>query len=282
MRLRKLRNEKVKSVGNTNYSDFNGAVRVTQYGKSVHHHEYGYSSYTLDVPMSSRALFPIGSNTKLFAAVAIYQLQEAGTLNVSDPIAQYLNKSDFEAFGFSNMSSYCPVLYGDSTNACQELTFVHLLSMGSGIIDEIDCDYSSDSPFVEYCWDVCQMWWDYEGSLAWYVGTFINDPLSFEPGSSYSYSNLNFIFAGYLIEKLSGMPFEEYLDKYIVSVLDLPDTYYDAYMGVFGAHKGRVDEYYLLRDADDTSKQLGTGWCRPTLHNGVASLVCIHINIRIC
>eukprot|EP00759_Apiculatamorpha_spiralis_P026388 PhF_6_TR29354/c0_g2_i1/m.43173 len=56
----------------------------------------GFMEYNTPTVPDTR--FSIASNSKLFTSVAIYQLQEAGLLNVSDNVAKYLTAADFAAF----------------------------------------------------------------------------------------------------------------------------------------------------------------------------------------
>ena len=49
---------------------------------------YGWASYELQARMKPSYLLPVGSNTKFFTAVCIYQLHQAGLLNVHDPVVK--------------------------------------------------------------------------------------------------------------------------------------------------------------------------------------------------
>jgi len=96
---------------------------------------YGKQSILYDVDMGPDTQFKMGSNSKLFCAVAIYQLQEKGLLNVSDNIRDYLDHDDFVYFGFPNITTYCPKLYNETDlPKCQNITWVQMMSMTSGII----------------------------------------------------------------------------------------------------------------------------------------------------
>ena len=64
--------------------------------------------------MPADAIFPVGSNTKLYVAVALYQLQEAGKVDLNASIADYLNARDFENFGMKGTRKYCPKVAGSS------------------------------------------------------------------------------------------------------------------------------------------------------------------------
>ena len=57
--------------------------------------------------------FGDGGNSKFFAAVAIYQLQEQGKLNVSAPVTDIFDATDYAKFGRPNATTWCPPLASD-------------------------------------------------------------------------------------------------------------------------------------------------------------------------
>ena len=186
----------------------------------------GYADYAHRVPMLVDAHIPIGSNSKLFTTVAIYQLHERGLLDVDADIATMLDRGDFAAMGLPiSYRSFCPRLapYGLK---CQTITLRQILSMSSGIYPTLNCD-TDLSP--SSCNDVS--WLFSHGSLAAMVGTFLRNPLLFVPGTQYHYSNPNFVLAAYFVEKFSGMTFRKYLEKRIFDPIGLQNTYYDYFSG---------------------------------------------------
>eukprot|EP01083_Nonionella_stella_P230470 814626_1 len=88
-------------------------------------------------------------------------------------------------------------------------------------------------------------------------------PLNFKPGTIYQYSNMNFILAGYIIEKLSGLNFRDYIQQNIFDVVGLQNIYFDPWDGEFAINNYRVDEYFLFQDEDDPVKNIAVGWCAP-------------------
>eukprot|EP01084_Bolivina_argentea_P249249 417160_1 len=254
--------------------DFWGVTHVTVDGQTVHHSNSGYASVKWNVNHSSDSKFPIGSNTKLFTTVSIYQLQEQGLLNVTDPVSKYLNQSDFVKFGFPNVSSWCPILYNDFSRTCQNITFINLLSMSSGMIMALNCEYNETSPFKKYCWEQCVFsYLPYSGSIANYVSTFIMSPLTFLPGNKYEYNNMNFILCGYIIEKLSGINYETYIQKNIFDVMNLTNTYYDPWDGQFSVNNNRVSEFFLYQNVKENNniENIETGNCAPYLGLGAVN-----------
>jgi CubicO group peptidase (beta-lactamase class C family) len=208
----------------------------------------GYTNAKYRISMTLDAHFPIGSNTKLYMAVALYQLQEDGLVDLESSIGNYLNATDFCAFGYPNMTSYCPQVPGNAS--CQTITFVQLLSMTAGI------PVNAAEEFMPY-----------PGSIAQTFGSSLVAPLLFVPGTQYYYSNPSFNLAGYFVEKLSGMPLPQYLQRRIIEPLGLTSTYLDVYNGQFAMDEKRVDEFYQF--IDPVSKALAsTGVCTSEIDLG--------------
>jgi len=226
-------------------TSFSGVFQVTVDGEAVFRQAIGIVDEEHQLPMTMDAVFPIGSNTKLFTAVALYQLQEQGKVNLSQPINEDLTQEDFAKFGFPNQTSWCPLLQDMPDGPCINITYEQLLSMSSGMGNNQTLDFIGD----------------YKGSVEAYVGLFINDPLLFMPGTNYSYSNPSFILATYMIEKFSGMKYGYYLKKYIFKPLGLNNTFYDPYDGQLSIIKNYADQYWRFF-ANDTGKELGVGVCK--------------------
>jgi len=253
--------------------DYWGTYLVTSSGHELSSGAKGYTNWRWKAPMNMQARFPIGSNTKLFTSVATYQLQERGLLNVNDSVTDYLDASDFKAMGL-NITKWCPIIYGDQTKTCQNITFVQLMSMSSGLLQIYACQnmYNKSNPLYPYCWDFCsKTYLPYVGTLARYVVDIIKAPMIFKPGTEYNYCNMNFILLAYIIEKLSGLNFGVYLQQNIFDVLGMENSYCDLWDGQFGDNPNRVDEYYLTEDAKNPLKSLGIGWCHPVASMGMSS-----------
>jgi CubicO group peptidase (beta-lactamase class C family) len=275
---------------------FWGVARVSHNGHKKFERAVGWASVEFDAEMATDSVFPIGSNSKLFVAVALYQLQEAGKVDLTAPVNAYLDQRDFASFGFPNQTIWCPRVLGDTSGECQDITFVQLLSMASGIGDQVNCDNVE----AQYCRQSADDLALYRGSIAAHVADFINDPLVFVPGTSYSYANPNFVLLAYMVEKLSGLQFEAYLKERIFVPVGLNNTYYDPFDGQTQLHKGWVEHYahYYYRDdsgnatdasdsasgssddQDDGSvpsnvtsriRLASTGTCRPYMSSGAAS-----------
>ena len=174
---------------------FDGAVLVARNDVVLLSKGYGTANYEFSVPATSRTVFPIGSNTKQFTAAAIMKLQEQGRLDIDDPVTQYVA----DAPGWEN------------------IRIRHLLNHTSGIPSE--GAYSTTDPDLI--------------SLPELVKRIVALPLTFEPGEGKTYSNNGYITLSYIIEKASGMSYEEYLRKNIFRPLEMSGTGQDNSRDVF-------------------------------------------------
>ncbi|TMW67443.1 hypothetical protein Poli38472_011063 [Pythium oligandrum] len=250
---------------------FSNVTQVTENGTTVFRVSDGLANEEFDVAMQPDCLFPIGSNSKLFTSVALYQLEEAGRVNLSDPVNNWLKQDDFVQFGYPNQTKWCPRLANSTDDSpCEEITFVQLLHMSSGIGDSVNCD-NVDS---EHCYRSAEDLAYYKGSIGVYVGRFINDPLVFKPGTNYSYANPNFVLLSYLVEKISGQSFGGYLKEHIFDKLDLKDTIYDPYAGALSVNHRVTDEYlsyFIQGEGGQKPRLVLTGTCSPLIKSGALS-----------
>lgn len=163
-------------------------LAIVKNGKIVKTGNYGLANIQDSVVVDSRTLFSINSITKAFTGIAIMQLVEARKLNLSAPVSNYLT---------------------DLPDAWNRVTIQQLLSHTSGIPDIIDEEESTlISPFgLEASWK-----------------QIIALPMVFEPGEKFSYNQTNYLLLGRIIDKLSGMPFTEYITKEQLTKAGMPNT----------------------------------------------------------
>jgi CubicO group peptidase (beta-lactamase class C family) len=135
----------------------------------------------------------IASLTKQFTAMSILILQEQGKLNVQDRFCTY---------------------YPDCPAAWQDITIHQLLTHTSGI--------PTYTQFPAY-----PDWAALPKTPDEIIAFFINEPLLFRPGESWTYSNSGYTLLGYLIEHLSGLSYGDFLKTYIFTPLQMDDSGYD-------------------------------------------------------
>lgn len=149
-------------------------LAIIKDGKIIKTGNYGLANVQDSVPVSDKTVFTINSITKAFTGVAIMQLVEAGKLELSAPVSGYLT---------------------DLPVAWKAVTIQQLLSHTSGIPDIVDEEEAVlISPDPEEAWK-----------------KVLASPMDFIPGEKFSYNQTNYLLLGRVIDKLSGMPFQEFI-----------------------------------------------------------------------
>ena len=172
---------------------FHGVVSVSKDGKVLLSKGYGLADASANTLNDPSLAYQIGSVNKQFTAIAIMKLQEEGKLNVMDTLSRF---------------------FPEIPNA-GKITIHHLLTHSSGLYN-----YTNDTTF-----------WLKEANIhsskAKMISRFSGKPLEFEPGSKYSYSNSGYLLLGYIIEKVSGKTYENYMRENIFYPLGMKQTGFD-------------------------------------------------------
>lgn len=156
---------------------------------------YGKSDVEGDVPMTVTTVIPIGSVTKQFTAAAILQLRDAGKLSLDDEITKWL--PDFETRG-------------------NKVTLRHLLGHTAGIVD------ITEMPEFR----AIQLMRNPNVSRDSVYNVIRRYPVQFPAGTMQVYSNTGFWLLGRIVEKASGMTYEDYLKKKIFEPLGMSRSMY--------------------------------------------------------
>ena len=253
--------------------DFWGVEHVTINGDAQLIDPSGYKNAKWKIRHDKKSAFPIGSHTKLFASVALFQLDEMGLIDIDKSISDYLDVNDLVALGYNfennqklgiDNDTYCPMIINTNITECEEIKFIDLLTSNTGIMNMLNCQS------WEYCWHTLGScdglpFEPYLGNVTFYIESFINLPLKYKPGiydyntTTHDYSNPNYLLVQYFIEKYSALSFGAYIEKYIAKPLGLKNTYFDPFDGSLGVHKNRVDEY--VRIPDGKYKKYTVGKC---------------------
>ncbi|NHN24763.1 beta-lactamase family protein [Flavobacterium jejuense] len=158
----------------------NGNVLIIQNGKTLYEKSFGYTDGSKNTKLSKEYKFNIGSVYKEFPAVSIMQLEQNKLIHLDDKVSKYIP---------------------DLPQWSEKVTLKNLLQ------------YSSGLPLIN--------WNQYfsKGNNVTFEDVFKDlqalDTLQFEPGTNYLYSNNNPILLIKIIENVSNMKFEEYLQKHI-------------------------------------------------------------------
>ena len=169
-------------------------------GEVVLHENYGLQSRSPIVPVDDNTTYHWASCTKTFTGIAIMQLRDRGFLSLDDPLIKYIPELG------AIHDRYGPI---------SKITIRQMMSHSGGFRDPTwpwrDADWQ---PFEPTQWSQIVAMLPYTDIL-------------FEPGSRFSYSNLGVVFLGEIIERLSGDPYEVYIDKNILKPLGMYRTYFD-------------------------------------------------------
>jgi len=174
---------------------FSGTVLVARNDTVLLSKGYGMANEEFSVPNTPQTVFPIGSNTKQLTAAAIMKLQEQGRLNVTDPVSFYIPDAP----------------------RWKDIRIYQLLNHTSGI--------QSDGAFL--LTDPTDL------ALPDIMKRTAALPLTFTPGSGYTYSNNGYIVLSSIIETASGMSYDEYLKKNIFRPLGMNSSGQDNARDVF-------------------------------------------------
>lgn len=172
----------------------NGNVLVAENGKVIYRKSFGLADAKNKLPNTENSRFEIASITKTFTSTAILQLKDKGKLNLDKPFVKY-----FPDFPYP------------------EITIRHLLSHTSGLPDlQIFEELVKKNPNKIF-------------TIADIIPAFKSwkQPLAFKAGENWSYSNSGYCLLALLVEKLSGLKFEDYVRQHIFEPAKMSDSYFE-------------------------------------------------------
>jgi CubicO group peptidase (beta-lactamase class C family) len=172
--------------------DIAGAVTlVARRDKIAHLGAVGQADLDKGTPMRPDTIFWIASMTKPITATAVMMLQDEGKLSVEDPVGKYIPElKDLKTRD------------GKPAN----LTLRHLLTHTGGL-GEANSEQSRAAK-----------------TLADLIPHFANQPVKFEPGTKWEYSQSSINSLGRIVEVVSGKPFQDFLDERLLRPLGMKDT----------------------------------------------------------
>lgn len=167
---------------------------ISVHGKITYKKAFGLSNLELETTMTPENVFEIGSMTKQFTAISILMLSEQGKLNLEDSLSKFI--LDYPK--------------GD------EITIHELLTHTSGIKDftrvkglaSISKNNLKPKELIDF---------------------FKNEPMDFQPGTAFKYSNSGYIILGYIIELVSGKSYQDFISQNIFEKLKMNHSFYDSH-----------------------------------------------------
>lgn len=194
-------------------------VLVSRNGQIIYKKAFGMANLELNTPMQVDNVFWIASIGKEFTAVAILQLMEQGKLNLQDEITKFI--PDYPTQG-------------------NKITIEHLLTHTSGIhnfsgMKDPEKKLTTDCTPNEV------------------IDFFKNLPMRFAPGTKWEYSNSGYFLLGYIIEKITGKPYSEYLEENIFKPIGMTNSLFASNKRLI---KNRVGAYSQGDNGFENSRPL--------------------------
>jgi len=191
----------------------NAVTFIARHDKIVHYKAFGFTNIEKREFCEPNSIFRIASQTKAITSVGLMLLYEKGKFLLDDHVSLYIPE-------FKNLNVLVLINSRDSSftsrPAKSEITIRHLLSHTSGI------------PYGNAVFDkahIPQVNSLEPETLEEVVKKIAKMPLDHDPGEKFTYG-LNTDVLGYLIEILSGMPLDKYLQKELFEPLGMKDTYF--------------------------------------------------------
>jgi D-alanyl-D-alanine carboxypeptidase len=175
-------------------ADFSGCVTVSDGIETIFDECRGLAERNFGVPVDHQTRFHVGSIDKMFTAVAIAQLVEAGKLSWDTPLLQWVPE------------------YPDLA-AAQGITVWQLLHHTAGLGDVfVPAYFQNRERFVDPV--------DYLDLIA-------AQPVVGEPGQEWSYSNAGYLLLGRIIENVSGERYADYIQRHVFAPAQMRDSGFD-------------------------------------------------------
>jgi len=163
----------------------------------------GYADIAADKPLAVDALFWIASQSKPITATAFMMLVDEGKVSLDDPVEKFLPEFHGQWLEVEHDGDHVLL-----KKPKRQITVRDILSHTSGL----PFASAAEHPTLDL--------------LPLRVGTltYAMSPLQFEPGSKYQYSNAGINTAGRIIEVITGIPYEDFLETRLLRPLGMKDT----------------------------------------------------------
>jgi N-acyl-D-amino-acid deacylase len=173
-----------------------GAVAVLRDGKLIYARGFGYADAASQTPVQPDALFRIASVSKPITGVAIMKLVEEGKLKLDDRVAPFI-------------AHLTPAPGATVDPRWEQITIRHLLNHTGGW--DRDKPNGGFDPMFRPAIAAAAVNAPAPASAETIIRYMKGMPLDFNPGERHVYSNFGYAILGRVIERLSGMPYEEYV-----------------------------------------------------------------------
>jgi D-alanyl-D-alanine carboxypeptidase len=172
-------------------NQFSGAVLIARAGKPICQFAVGLADRDRNIANTPETKFRIGSMNKMFTAVSVLQLVQAGRVALTDSLDKYL--PDYP-----------------NRELARQVTLHHLLTHTGGTGDIFGPEYSEHRKELRTLQD--------------YVRLFGARSTEFPPGSEWKYSNYGFVLLGVVIEKVTGQSYYDYVSEHVYAPAGMSST----------------------------------------------------------
>ena len=235
---------------------------VARRGQIAHFETCGMMDVEAGKPMQPDTIFRIYSMSKPITSVAVMMLYEEGDFHLTDPISRYI--PEFEETKVFVEKTETGLELADLE---RPVTIRDLLTHTSGLAYGIGDPSYVDALYEKQIWEVGRQ--RPETTLEEMVWRIAALPLAHQPGSAWRYSMATDVL-GYLVQVVSGMPFEAYLQQRIFEPLGMVDTDFyvpqgkgERFAALYGPAKGggleRLDVQGVMAFDKPTRRPSGGG-----------------------
>src|SRR5216684_6748857 len=213
---------------------------VARRGKVIELEAIGKRDIAASLPMQKDSIFRIYSMTKPITGVAMMMLFEEGKWQLNDPVAKYIPEfTDLKVYGTDANGN---VVMKDQVHP---VTMRELMSHTGGFTYGFISNTAVDKLQLEA--DLLNP----NNTLDEFIKRVAKLPLNSQPGSEWHYS-ISVDIQGYIVQQLSGMPFEEFLEKRIFKPLGMVDT-------AFYVPKNKLNRFAEFYSYDNDGKLKAVG-----------------------
>lgn len=186
-------------IGELISRDFRGVIYIVKNGRALFERASGCADLPNGISNTPETRFASASAGKVFVAVGILQLIEQGKIGLDDTLGELL---DIPLNGID-----------------PEVTVRQLLDHTSGVPD-----YFDESVMDEYE----ELWRDYPNYKIRHnsdlLPLFVHKPMMYPKGERFQYNNSGYVLLAAILEKVTGMPFDQYLKKHVFDVCGMDLT----------------------------------------------------------
>ena len=191
------------------------AVAVARRGEVAHFGMYGAKDSDTGESITSDTMYRIYSMTKPVTSIALMMLVEQGLLQLTDPVSKFI-----KSFGETRVWNTGTILKPMTAALTEPIRVWHLLTHTSGLTYGFNYADVVDDMYRRAGFETGL---SYNESLEVVCDKIASLPLVFQPGSSWNYSMATDV-VGRIIEVISKMPLDEFLEKNIFAPLGMTDT----------------------------------------------------------